>query len=71
MPSFPRHADFFHPFVGSHPIIKFLYSNRLKIRMKQNAIAENITAQEQAEAEKAEKQKKRMGAINTGKPKDE
>ena len=46
-------------------------SDRLKIRMKQNAIAENITAQEQAEAEKAEKQKKRMGAINTGKPKDE
>lgn len=46
-------------------------SDRLKIRMKQNAISENVTAQEQAEAEKAEKDKRRMNAISAGKSKDE
>lgn len=46
-------------------------SDRLKIRLKQYAISENITAQEQAEAEKAERDKKRMNAISAGKSKDE
>ncbi len=46
-------------------------SDRLKIRMKLDAIKENVTATEQAAAEKAEKQKNRMKGITTGKPKDE
>ena len=46
-------------------------SDRLKIRMKQDAIKENITAMEQAAAEKAEKDKKKQNAIAVGKPKDE
>lgn len=46
-------------------------SDRLKIRMKQDAIKENITAMEQAAAEKAEKEKKKMNGIAAGKPKDE
>lgn len=46
-------------------------SDRLKIRMKQDAIKENITAQEVLEAEKAAKEKNRMNAISAGKPKDE
>ena len=46
-------------------------SDRLKIRMKQDAIKENITAMEQAAAEKAEKDKKKMNGIAAGKPKDE
>lgn len=46
-------------------------SDRLKIRMKQDAIKENITAMEQAAAEKAEKDKKKQNAITAGKPKDE
>lgn len=46
-------------------------SDRLKIRMKQDAIKENVTAMEQAAAEKAEKDKKKMSGITAGKPKDE
>ena len=46
-------------------------SDRLKIRMKQDAIKENITAMEQAAAEKAEKDKKKQNGIAVGKPKDE
>ena len=46
-------------------------SDRLKIRMKQNAISENVTAMEQAEAAKAEREKNRMKGISAGKPKDE
>ena len=48
-------------------------SDRLKIRLKQDAIRENVTAREQAAAEKAEKEKKKLAnsPINTGKPKDE
>ncbi len=46
-------------------------SDRLKIRMKQDAIKENITAMEQMAAEKAEKDKKRQNGITPSKPKDE
>lgn len=46
-------------------------SDRLKIRMKQDAIRENVTAAEQAAAEKAEKDKKKSNALTAGKPKDE
>lgn len=46
-------------------------SDRLKIRMKQDAIKENITAMEQAAAEKAEKDKKKQSPITTAKSKDE
>lgn len=46
-------------------------SDRLKIRMKQDAIRENVTAAEQAAAEKAEKDKKKANALTAGKPKDE
>lgn len=46
-------------------------SDRLKIRMKQDAIRENVTATEQAAAAKAEKDKKRTQGISAGKPKDE
>lgn len=46
-------------------------SDRLKIRMKQDAIKENITAMEQAAAEKAEKDKKKQNPITTAKSKDE
>ena len=46
-------------------------SDRLKIRMKQDAIRENVTATEQAAAEKAEKNKKRTQGIAAGKSKDE
>ncbi len=48
-------------------------SDRLKIRLKQDAIKENVTAMEQAAAEKAEKEKKKLAnsPISTGKPKDE
>ncbi|MBQ4466287.1 MAG: preprotein translocase subunit YajC [Oscillospiraceae bacterium] len=46
-------------------------SDRLKIRMKQDAIKENITAMEQLAAEKAEKDKKRQNGITPSKPKDE
>ena len=45
-------------------------SDRLKIRLKQDAIKENITAAEQAAAEKAAKDKKKT-QLPTGKPKDE
>lgn len=45
-------------------------SDRLKIRMKQDAIRENVTATEQAAAAKAEKDKKKMQGISAGKPKD-
>ena len=46
-------------------------SDRLKIRLKQDAIKENITAQEQMAAEKAEKEKKKANGISLSKPKDE
>ncbi|MEE5993474.1 MAG: preprotein translocase subunit YajC [Oscillospiraceae bacterium] len=48
-------------------------SDRLKIRLKQDAIRENVTARELAAAEKAEKEKKKLAnnPISTGKPKDE
>ena len=46
-------------------------SDRLKIRMKQDAIKENVTAMEQAAAAKAEKDKKKTSLLPTGKPKDE
>ena len=45
-------------------------SDRLKIRLKQDAIKENVTAAEAAAAAKAEKDKKRT-QLPTGKPKDE
>lgn len=45
-------------------------SDRLKIRMKVNAIAENVTAQEQEEAAKAAKKKERMQGVSSGKPKE-
>ena len=46
-------------------------SDRLKIRMKQDAIKENITAMEQAAAEKAAKEKEKRSKMAIGKPKDE
>lgn len=46
-------------------------SDRLKIRMKQDAIKENVTAAEQAAAEKAAKDKAKREKISIGKPKDE
>lgn len=46
-------------------------SDRLKIRMKQDAIKENVTAMEQLAAEKAAKDKKKANGIAVGKPKDE
>ncbi len=46
-------------------------SDRLKIRLKQDAIKENVTAAEQLAAEKAEKEKKKANGISLGKPKDE
>ncbi len=46
-------------------------SDRLKIRMKQDAIKENVTAMEQLAAEKAAKDKKKANAVAVGKPKDE
>ncbi len=48
-------------------------SDRLKIRLKQDAIKENVTAMEQAAAEKAakDKEKKSKAGIATGKSKDE
>lgn len=46
-------------------------SDRLKIRLKQDAIKENVTAREQLEAEKAEKDKKKANAVTLGKPKDD
>ena len=46
-------------------------SDRLKIRLKQDAIKENVTAMEQAAAAKAEKDKKKTSLLPTGKPKDE
>lgn len=46
-------------------------SDRLKIRLKQDAIKENITAAEQAAAEKAAKEKEKKNGIALGKPKDE
>ncbi len=46
-------------------------SDRLKIRLKQDAIRENITAAEQLAAEKAEKEKKKQNPVILGKPKDE
>ena len=46
-------------------------SDRLKIRLKQDAIKENVTAAEQLAAEKAEKEKKKANGITLGKPKDE
>ena len=46
-------------------------SDRLKIRMKQDAIRENVTAAEQVAAAKAEKNKKRTQGIASGKSKDE
>jgi preprotein translocase subunit YajC len=46
-------------------------SDRLKIRLKQDAIKENVTAREQMEAEKAEKDKKKANAVTLGKPKDD
>lgn len=46
-------------------------SDRLKIRMMQDAIKENVTAREAAEAEKAAKEKKKSSGISLGKPKDE
>jgi preprotein translocase subunit YajC len=48
-------------------------SDRLKIRLKQDAIKENVTAMEQAAAEKAakDKEKKNKAGIATGKSKDE
>ena len=46
-------------------------SDRLKIRMKQDAIKENVTAMEQAAAEKAAKEKAKRSKMAIGKPKDE
>ena len=46
-------------------------SDRLKIRLKQDAIRENVTAAEQLAAEKAEREKKRANGIALSKPKDE
>lgn len=46
-------------------------SDRLKIRLKRKAIAENITLNEQKEAEKAERNKRRANPLSAGKPKDE
>ena len=46
-------------------------SDRLKIRMKQDAIKENVTATEQAAAEKAAKEKAKREKMAIGKPKDE
>lgn len=46
-------------------------SDRLKIRMKQDAIKENVTAAEQAAAEKAAKEKEKRAKLSLGKPKDE
>ncbi|MBR3629372.1 MAG: preprotein translocase subunit YajC [Oscillospiraceae bacterium] len=46
-------------------------SDRLKIRMKQEAIKENVTAMEQAAAEKAAKDKAKREKMAIGKPKDE
>ena len=46
-------------------------SDRLKIRMKQEAIKENVTAMEQAAAEKAAKDKAKRDKMAIGKPKDE
>ncbi|MCR4645550.1 MAG: preprotein translocase subunit YajC [Oscillospiraceae bacterium] len=46
-------------------------SDRLKIRMKQDAIKENVTATEQAAAEKAAKEKAKRSKMAIGKPKDE
>lgn len=46
-------------------------SDRLKIRMKQDAIKENVTAMEQAAAEKAAKDKAKREKMAIGKPKDE
>lgn len=46
-------------------------SDRLKIRLKQDAIKENVTAMEQAAAEKAAKEKQKKAGITAGKPKDE
>ena len=46
-------------------------SDRLKIRLKQDAIKENVTAAEQMAAEKAEKDKKKANGGVPGKPNDE
>lgn len=46
-------------------------SDRLKIRLKQEAIKENVTAMEQAAAEKAAKEKEKRSKMVIGKPKDE
>ena len=46
-------------------------SDRLKIRLKQDAIKENITASEQLAAEKAAKEKEKKNGITLSKPKDE
>ncbi len=47
-------------------------SNHVRIRVIQEAIAQNITAEEAIAAEKAKKQKDKMNhALNPGKPKDE
>ena len=46
-------------------------SDRLKIRMMQDAIKENVTAREAAEAEKAARDKKKASGLSLGKPKDE
>lgn len=46
-------------------------SDRLKIRLKQDAIKENVTAAEQIAAEKAAKEKEKKKGIALGKPKDE
>ena len=46
-------------------------SDHFKILMKQDAIKENITAMESAEAEKAKSAKNKANALSVGKPKDE